>query len=73
MHFLAIRAPRRGDYSRFLGPNFAKKAFLRAVAAFAAVFCKLLLVDNLSMELNATHVIYGHTRDIFIYGLHGMC
>jgi hypothetical protein len=55
-------------------PFFAKKALLGgAIAAFAAVFCKLLLVDNLSMELNATHVIYGHTRDIFIYGLHGMC
>ena len=53
---------------------FRKKAiFFGANGARPAVFCKLLLVDNLSMELNATHVIYGHTRDIFIYGLHGMC
>ena len=65
--------PCRGDYSRFFAVFCKKSAFGGAIAAFAAVFCKLLLVDNLSMELNATHVIYGHTRDIFIYGLHGMC
>jgi len=25
------------------------------------------------MELNVRHAIYVYARDIFIYGLHGMC